>query len=216
MRIILLSIFILWSNVTIAQIDSVKYQWEIKKEQDGIIIYTSKVTNSKFRAVKAEMLVKGTVSGLVALVSDNDACPQWADLCEKSETIEVISDTEKYVYSYNNIPFPIKDRDVLAHVIWQYAPSTGKVSMTSTATQDRHPKIKSAVRITKAVTQWHFTPQDDGFVRVDNFAHIDPNGPTPAWVTNLLLVSSPFKTMKNMRKIIETGHYKDVKVKFLP
>jgi hypothetical protein len=205
-----------WANSSFSQVDGVNYDWELKSDKDGISVYTSTVPDSKFRAVRATMLIQGKASSLVALVMDNDACPRWADLCKESKTIETVSDTESYVYVYNDLPFPVKDRDVLTRVIWDHDLATGKVSMTSTATQDRHPKIEKAVRIKQAVSQWHFTPQDDGSVRVDNFAHIDPNGATPAWITNMLLVSSPYKTMKNMRELIESGQYADSKVAFLP
>ena len=216
MKSLFVFLFIFWSNISFAQIEGVEYQWKIKKNKDGISVYTSKVPGSKFRAVRSEMRVKGKVSSLVALVSDDAACPKWADLCKESKTIEHTSSTEKYVYVYNDIPFPAKDRDVLAHVVWVHTPSTGKVSMTSTATQGRHPEIKQAVRLKDAVSQWHFTPQGDGTVLVESFAHIDPNGPTPAWLTNMMLVSSPLKTMKRMKEIIESGKYADSKIAFLP
>ena len=215
MKLLLLSIIIGWSSFSFADSDYADFQWEKKKDEDGVKVYTSKVPNSKFRAVRAEVLVKGSVSALVALVLDNSACPKWADLCKESKLIEKISDTENYIYSYNDIPFPVSDRDALTHVVWTHDPVSGKVSMTSTATQGRYPKDKKAVRIENAVTKWHFTPKDNGTVLVENFAHIDPNGPTPAWVTNLMLVSSPMKTMKNMREIIESGQYADSKVAFL-
>lgn len=216
MKQFFLLISLMLSNMSFAQLTGVDYQWELKKQEDGIRVYTSKVPGSKFKAVKADMTIKGKVSSLVALVSDNDACPKWADLCKESKLMEQVSPTEKYIYVYNDIPFPVKDRDVLAHVVWQHDEATGKVSMTSQATQGRHPEIKKAVRIQNAVSQWHFTPQSDGQVLVSNFGHIDPNGPTPAWVTNIMLVSSPLKTMKNMRTIIESGEYADAKIEFLP
>ena len=75
-------------------------------------------------------------------------------------------------------------------------------------------KTSSAIRIINAFSQWHFTPLDDGKVMVESFAHIDPNGSTPAWITNMLLVDSPYKTMINMRKIIEAGKYTDSTSRF--
>jgi hypothetical protein len=72
-----------------------------------------------------------------------------------------------------------------------------------------------AVRLTDAKSQWHFTKQGDGTVFVENFAHINPNGPTPAWVTNMLLLDAPYDSMFEMRKLIESGAYKDAVVDFL-
>ncbi len=201
------------STSSLAQVAGVDYQWKEKHHENGIQIYTSKVAGSKHKALRAVMTVKGKLNSLVALVQDNEACPKWADLCKESRIHEKVSDTENYIYSYNNLPFPVSDRDVLAHVIWQQNPISKKVSMTSIASKGRLAKTK-AVRIENAVSNWHFTPQGDGNVLVESFAHIDPNGPTPAWLSNMLLVKSPIKTMQNMRRIIEQGDYADAKASF--
>ena len=37
--------------------------------------------------------------------------------------------------------------------------------------------------------------------------HVDPNGPAPAWITNFLLVDSPFETPSRMRDLMATGRY---------
>ena len=131
----------------------------------------------------------------------------------------MISVTEQLVHIRNDIPFPVKDRDVVAKMQWLKSTDDNRVTMHSVALGQKESvkhvaKQRGAVRIEQAVTQWHFTPLPDGRVRVENFAHIDPNGPTPAWLTNLLLVSSPFKTMQAMREIVESGEYQDAELRF--
>lgn len=198
----------------LAQMGDIEYQWEEKRNKKGIVIQTSKVAGSSFRAVRGEMTVKGSVASLVALVEDMPSCPKWADLCKESRVEKRVSETESYVYVYNNIPFPVSDRDVYAHVVWSKDPITNKVTMTSRATSGGTAKSK-AVRIQNATSQWHFTANKDGSTKVESFAHIDPNGPTPAWITNMLLVDSPYKTMTKMRSIIESGGYKDANITLL-
>ena len=207
-----LTLFLIFCSPLLAQVEGVAYEWEQKRDRDDIKIFTSKVPNSPFKAVRGEMIIDGTVAELVALVNDLPRCKDWADLCEFSNALNVISTREQFVHIHNNVPFPIKDRDVVAHVMWNKDAESGKVSMLSRALSKIEsnrfmPSTNQAVRIYDAVTQWHFTPEADGRVKVENFAHIDPNGPTPAWLTNLLLVNSPYKTMVNMRKQIESGIY---------
>lgn len=207
------------AHESIAQQANVDYQWEEKRDRDGIRIFTSKVSGSPFKAVRGEMVVKASVAQLVALVNDLSHCHEWADLCKTSKALEVISSSEQIVHIHNNIPFPVKDRDVVAHMMWVTDRTTGRISMISKAlskieSQSRLPSTHKAVRVYDAETHWHFTPVGGGVVRVENFAHIDPNGPTPAWLTNLLLVSSPFKTMQSMRELVEAGKYNDVILPF--
>ena len=191
-----------------AQLDGVSYEWSEKKNKNGISIFTSSVEGSVFKAVRGEMIVKGSVESLFALVEDMPACADWAALCKEARVEKRVSESETYVYIYNDIPFPVSDRDVYAHVVWTRDPNTQRLSMTSRARDGGTSKTK-AVRLEDAVSQWHFTPNGDGTTKVENFAHIDPNGPTPAWLTNMMLVDSPYKTMVKMRKIIESGTYAD-------
>ena len=213
---------VLISQITLpvcAQMADTEYDWEEKLNENGITIFTSNVDDSPFKAVRGEMIVKGTVIQLVELIFDLQNCPNWADLCKESITVKHVSDLELYIYVYNDIPFPVKDRDVVVHVVWSKNQDSGKVTMHSSATNlELSNKLRaisdSAVRLTSAISQWHFTPLDDGKVLVENFAHIDPNGPTPAWLTNLLLVKSPYKSMRNMRDIIQSGKYADQPTRF--
>ena len=214
-----LGFLILGSSLPIcAQLDGVDYEWEQKRDRDGIQVYTSVVPDSPYKAVRGVMTIKGDAAALVALVNDLPRCPDWADLCKESVSLERLSDTEQIVHIHNDIPFPVSDRDVVARMKWSRS-EEGRITMHSVALmeEDSHryqePKSK-AVRIYQAVTQWHFTPLEDGEVMVENFAHINPNGPTPAWLTNLLLVSSPFKTMQSMRDIVEAGDYSEAELTF--
>ena len=202
------SILLLLPLMSLAQLDGVSYDWKEIKNSKGIIISTSKVDGSPFKAVRGEMIVKASVASLFGLVEDMSACSDWAAMCKEAKLEKRLSASESYVYIYNDIPFPVKDRDVYTHVVWAFNAITNRVSMTSTASDGGTPKTK-AVRIEDAVSQWHFTPNGDGTTTVENFAHIDPNGPTPAWLTNMMLVNAPFNTMVKMREIVESGAYSD-------
>lgn len=205
---------LLISHSVCAQVVGIEYKWEEKRNKNGISIQTSEVEGSSFKAVRGEMTVKASVQSLYGLVDDLSACPKWADLCKEARLEKRVSPTESYAYIYNNVPFPVSDRDVYIHVVWNRDTESGKVSMTSTAVDGGPAKKKKAVRIKDAISQWHFTPNDDGTTKVENFAHIDPNGPTPAWITNMLLVDSPYKSMKQMRTLVEAGEYKDMTLPF--
>lgn len=213
-RFVCIAILIFSIQTATAQIAGVEYDWQEKKNEKGIQIYTSSVEGSPFKAVRGVMTIAASVKELVALVEDLPACPQWADLCKEARLEKRISESESYVYIYNDIPFPVTDRDVYAHVTWAVDPDSNKVSMTSRASEGG-PATGKAVRLIDAVSQWHFTPISESQTLVENFAHIDPNGPTPAWLTNLMLVSSPFKTMVKMREITESGQYAAAVVPFL-
>ncbi len=156
------------------------------------------------------------LQSVVALIRDGETCPRWADLCKESRVVKAVSETEFYVYNLNDIPWPVKDRDAITHVVWERNNGTGLVTMTATAIDsDLVPASKKAVRLKKAVTRWMMLPKPDGTLEISSEGHIDPAGPTPAWVTNLMLIDSPFKTMENLRKEMAEDAYADVSFEFL-
>ena len=188
-------------------------EWELKRDRDGIQVYTRSVEGSKHKAVKAEMVVEAGLNELVGLVMDTSACPDWAALCKTSEVTEQVSETELYVYTLNDLPWPVKDRDAVAKVMWTQEES-GSVRMTAELVTGKVPEIKKALRLTTGITSWVFYPDENG-TRIVSEAHLDPGGGTPAWLTNMLLVDSPFDTMVGMRNLVSSGKYKDAEFAFI-
>ena len=216
---LLISILILAGNFVTAQTSDQQkekaYEWQLKRDKDDIQIYTRKVEGSKFKQVKGVMSIPARLSSLVSLVKDNEACPEWAEMCKVSKIHELKSDTDMLIYVLNDIPWPVTDRDVLAQVNWTQDSQSLAVKMTSVATRDILPENKGIIRLVDAKSSWEFIPKESGVVEIVNMAHIDPNGPTPAWVTNMMLVDAPFKTLQNMRKMIASGRYDNAQESFV-
>ena len=182
--------------------------WKLRRDREGIQVYTRKVADSPFDAVRSTMVLEGIpLSTMVALINDAEACPQWADRCAESRIHERTSETEVLVYTHNNLPFPVKDRDVLSHVKWRQDPGTLTVIMTSSAATGLLEETSGRVRLTHANVDWIFEPLDDGSVRVTNEAHVDPAGPLPAWLVNMLLVDTPWESFRGFREAIKNPKY---------
>lgn len=215
MKKILLLSFLLLTTTAIAQQDS-ESDWILKRDRDGIQVYTRKVEGSPYDAVRAEMLVDNVrISSMAALILDAEACPQWADRCAESYVHEHISDTEQLIYTLNDLPFPVKDRDVMSRVTWSQDPQTSTVSMHSQPAAGVIEERKGALRLENANVSWHFQPEGEGVVRVINEAHVDPGSALPGWVTNMLLVETPFETMKAFREAIRDEKYAGAEYGFI-
>ena len=189
--------------------------WRLERESDGISVWTRSVEGSKHRAMRARMVVDTSIMELVALIRDTRACSEWAEFCAASHVHESMSEAEAYIYTRNDLPWPVADRDALSHVRWTADASSGAVRMDAVATTGRLAPQPGAVRLNEAVTSWSFTPTEAG-VLVESEAHVDPAGPIPAWITNRLLVDAPLKTMGKLRDLAATGRYADIVVGFVP
>lgn len=123
--------------------------WELRRDREDIQVYTRKIPGFPFDAVRIVTLVNDLrLSSMVALILDSEACPQWADKCVESSVHEKISDTNLLVYTANDSPFPVKDRDILARVHWSQNPVTLDVMMTSEATTGIVEEQKGRLRLT--------------------------------------------------------------------
>lgn len=189
--------------------------WELKRDGNDIKVYIRDVVGSKFKAVKATTTVTAPLSAAVALIRDTSACPQVAALCKKSWVHETVSETELYVYSYNDLPWPVKDRDVLVRALWSQDPADFSVTMTATSVTGMMAENDQAIRLQDASFSWEFVPLEAGRLQITTRVHIDPAGPMPALVMNLLLVDAPFKTLTNLRSVLETGKYDDARFGFV-
>lgn len=95
-------------------------EWRLRRDRQGIQVYTRPVADSPYDAVLSRMVLPDVrLSALVALIQDVEACPDWADKCAASRVHEAISEVEALIYTVNDLPFPVQDRDILAHVAWQ-------------------------------------------------------------------------------------------------
>ena len=190
--------------------------WSLARDKNDIQIYTAPIEGSKHKAVKTSMRLQGTsLHALTALIQDADACSEWADLCKDARVLEAQSNTDLYVYTLNDLPWPVSDRDAIAHVTWQQDPDTLEVSMHATLAPDKLPKTKGVIRLVEGSTSWKLIPEEDGIIRVESYAHVDPAGATPAWLTNRLLVDSPYTTNVALRELIATGRYDDAHFDFI-
>ena len=190
--------------------------WELRRDRDGIQVHTRSVPGSPYDAVRTTTKLDSVrLSALVALIEDAEACPDWADRCAESYLLERLSDTESLVYTHNDMPFPVKDRDVLAHATWTQDAQTLAVAMNSVATVDRMDEVSGRLRLKKAMASWHFTPLADGSVSINNAAHIDPGSPLPGWLTNRLLIEAPFETMKAFVAEVRNPKYQDAQLSFV-
>lgn len=135
-------------------LDAATLDWQLKQEKHGIKVYTAVVKGSKYRAIQSSVLIDASLHSIVALIRDSAVCSKWADMCKNSEVHQTVSNSEYYLYTHNNLPFPIKDRDILAHVKWKIDSKDSVLSMLSSATSGVKEINPKAVRLTLAVAKW--------------------------------------------------------------
>jgi len=190
-------------------------EWSLKKDKRGIQVYTARVPESKHRAVFTTMRINSELSEVVALLMDFENCRKWAKTCKELEVVSSLSETTQRVYAVVDLPFPAKDRDSISLIRWEKDNRTGIVSMESNADPLASEGLDSKyIHMTYAHVLWRIVPSPKGLI-IENYAHLNPNGALPVWLTNLLSTEEPYKTLRRMRARLNEGHYQNANISWL-
>jgi hypothetical protein len=189
--------------------------WQLKKDQEGIKVYTKSSENSEYNELKVEMTLTATLSSLAALILDIDNYHNWSFNTEKAYVLKRIGPGELYYYTLNNSPWPASDRDLPVHLQISQDPGTKSMSIHATCIPGLVPPKKNVVRVPLSAEQWTVTPLSNGRIRIEYDLKLDPGAGAPAWLINLFSVKGPFETFSHLRTQIQQPPYRDALLPFI-
>lgn len=190
-------------------------EWELRKSENGIEVYTRNAESSSFKELKSVVTLQTSLSSIVALLNDWDSYPQWVYRCGKSTTLKNISETELIHYQTVLAPWPVDNRDFIVNVKMVQDPASGVVVITSACTPDFIPVVPDYVRIREFKASWTLSPQKNGTVQVVYQLLVNPGGYVPAWVINLAVVDGPYETTLHLKEWIKKEKYQKAKFRFI-
>jgi hypothetical protein len=194
---------------------SAQSQWKLVAEEDGIHVYSKSVTTSKVKAVKVECRLEVSASQLVALLMDLPVATEWVSHTKSCSLVKRISPSELYYYSEVELPWPLENRDFVAHVQVTQDLATKVVTMDAPAVPGWIEEKKGTVRIKESTGHWTITPMGKNSVQVQYILQVDPGGIIPAWTVNMLAAQGPMESFQNMKRQIHSSRYKGVSLPFI-
>lgn len=188
--------------------------WQLEKDADGVQIYVRQMDGTSYRQVKAVTKVAASLGGMVTLIKDDHASPQWMDRVEKFETVRQVADNEWYTYAEVGIPWPFKNIDMVTrNTLLQ--DGNRNVTVTIRNVPEFLPKRKDKSRVIRAQGSWMLIPKKDG-VLVEYIFQAKPEGiALPPWLVNSLTVHSFHRGIGRMRKLAETEKYKNAALDYI-
>lgn len=168
--------------------------WELKKNEDGIIVYTREIANSDFLEYKGIATVNASrrkVAEVILRISDYI---NWFPDCLDSKRLSYPDKNEVLVYYKIDSPWPVKDRDAVVHLYINDEPDKNKTTIDFKAEPNSLEKYPGVVRVPKSSGYWKLESINNQ-TKVTYQNHADPGGSVPAWVVNMFVVDAPFKTL---------------------
>ena len=186
----------------------------MKRDEDGIKVYTAATTNSDFKSIKVESTLNATLTQFVAFLLDVDKQSQWVYNSKSTRLLKKIASNEFIFYSEVEVPWPCTNRDYIAHfVIRQVSPQA--LTIDSHTEPDFLPVKKGIVRVRNSTSHWDVTLINKDEVKIIYTVQFDPAGDIPAWLTNLFVTKGPYETFENLRKGLADPIYRNAQVDFI-
>ncbi len=190
-------------------------QWTLKVNKQDISVYTKTQDNSDLKAIKVECVLNTTLSGMVAVIMDVNAGAGWVYSTKSSVLLKQVSPSELYYYSEVSLPWPISNRDFIAHLKAAQDPVTKTVIINGPTIDNYVPVKENIVRVKKSSGRWVLKPYNANHIKVEYVLETDPGGSLPAWMVNLFVTKGPFETFKKLKEELKKPAYANIKLPYI-
>lgn len=181
--------------------------WQLKKDEEGIKVYTASVPNSNLKSVKVTCSLNASLPQLYALLQDNKAHEQWVYNTKRSYLVKQLSKNHWFYYSEVSLPWPLANRDIVVEIKITQHPTTNVMYVSANAVNQYVPMNKGMERVVLSKVNWVITPITNNQMSVEYIAQADPGGDVPAWIVNSFSTKGPFETFKKLKEIVASPAY---------
>lgn len=174
--------------------------WNLRKDEDGIKVWTRKVDGSPIDEFKSVMTVDVPQEKVFAFYEQVDRYKDWFYQCSSARILEE-KGNERLIYYVMDMPWPVSDRDSV-YVRTKSAEPDGTLTVRLAAKPDAYPKQPGMVRVPYLKVLWHFKALPGGKTEIYFQEHCDSGGHIPSSLVNALCVGMPFKTLQKLRQLV--------------
>ncbi|MCB0645679.1 MAG: hypothetical protein KDC49_03390 [Saprospiraceae bacterium] len=180
------------------------HPWVKKFQKEGVTIWTRGEKTSEY---KATMTVDADINACVALLQDIDVHPSFMGSVKSTKLLKTYNNKESLVYFVIDMPFPMKDMDLVSRATFNYLPDKERVVVDINCEPDQAPKT-TYERMKKADGFWSFQRQKDGKTHVTYQLAFEPSN-APNWLVEMFLLDNPKKIMSGFAQLVTQTKYKN-------
>lgn len=183
---------------------SSQQSWEIKKDDEGIQIYTRKVPGSDFKEFRGEVIMENTtMNNIQEAILDVDGYESLFPDCYDPRILKQTDNSYSVHYLITKAPWPFKDRDGIYEQIIRVAAIDSLVTISIRILPGFIPENDQYVRIQYGVGFWEIRKMKVNTFRVIYQFHADPEERVPDWLARRFIVENPFTTLNSLRSIVK-------------
>jgi len=188
-------------------------QWELFGERKGVRVYTLKTPGSDLNKFKCVFRVRSTLSGLVRLMQDPDACDDLQ--CYGSRIIEKVDDHLQYATFRYKFDRPFRPREYVVRTEIHQNALTKEVLVSYSAALGKIPPDDCCFRVSDFNNAWRLTPLGNGQVDVEYTVNMDEGGLVPNVIANRARPKFLLIALRHLQKILDKDKYRNAKLAFI-
>src|SRR5690349_5931611 len=154
MKAVFLSLLVLLS------IEDVQPDCALKRDQDGIKVYTCKTEGERLKSLRAEFILENTsFEKLQNFLHDVPYYTKWQYNMIESAMLKKVSDNEMVYRTEVHAPWPVENRELI--VKFTSAMDTARQTMDIVIAnfESDYPKKENVVRVPSSYATWHIVKQ---------------------------------------------------------
>jgi hypothetical protein len=174
---------------------------KLRKDEDGIKVYTCDTDTSKFKSIKVECTLNCSLEKLESILLNFDNYIHWQFNTIESKTLKKISESEFIYYTKIEAPWPVVDRDMVVKL--RLNRINNGLSILANSESGIIPISKYLVRVPVSRSRWIAIEKSKNQIDIKYSIQIDPGGNVPAWLVNWVCANAPLQSFQALKKQIE-------------
>ncbi len=172
-------------------------QWTATNDKDGINSYIGASQTNGIIPTKVVMNISASPEKVIRVIADVDKYSQWVPYCEKSYTIQKVSDTTCYAYQRISAPM-VTDRDLAMRLtVRKIANSEYEVLLT--AVPNFVKAESNAIRIEHFIARYHVYALTKDTTCVEQVCEVNIGGSIPTFLLKWANRNQPHETFQKLR-----------------
>lgn len=177
--------------------------WDFIKEKDGVKIYTHKEAGKSPKSFRGVAEINAPAEKVFALMEDINNTDWWDKNITQIKVLLYEKNKRAQYYLVYDLPWPVTDRDLCVDVLITIDSVTGERKINAVSLNGVIPERNDMVRIKDYRQTWTIMPAGKEMTHLELEGFVDPAGSVPNWISNMLIIDSPFKSIDNVRELMK-------------
>lgn len=181
----------------LAYLPAVSQPCDLKRDSEGIRVYTCKSELEKFKSLRAEFeLTNINKNELRVFLWNVRNYTTWQYNVVQAYAMDSVGENNLSYRALIDAPWPVENRETIVRM--KVAETDTAMHITINEIAHEAPVPDNFVRVPFFRAQWVIVPKGN-VLHVTYSLRIDPGGYVPAWLVNIAMADGPFQSFKNLK-----------------